>query len=96
MGDAQRGGVAEYEDIARAFGKTQAYTEMWGAIGKKKGFDKLNIDSQISGNKVEIRPAKFTAANFNIENKTAANFFDFGGKLLTLNRIPTKFLTSSR
>ena len=39
MGDAQRGGVAEYEDIARAFGKTQAYTEMWAAISKslKKG-----------------------------------------------------------
>ena len=34
MGDAQRGGIAEYEDIARAFGKTQAYTEMWAAISK--------------------------------------------------------------
>jgi len=96
MGDAQRGGVAEYEDIARAFGKTQAYTEMWAAISKslKKG-EFPSIDSQISGNKVEIKPAKFTAANFNIENKAAANFFDFGGKLLTLNRIPTKFLTQA-
>ena len=35
-------GLAEYEDIARAFGKTQAYTEMWAAIKKlKEGFDKL-------------------------------------------------------
>ena len=96
MGDAQRGGVAEYEDIARAFGKTQAYTEMWAAISKSLKQGKFpSIDSQISGNKVEIRPAKFTAANFNIENKAAANFFDFGGKLLTLNRIPTKFLTQA-
>ena len=96
MGDAQRGGIAEYENIARAFGKTQAYTEMWAAISKSLKQGKLpSIDSQISGNKVEIRPAKFTAANFNIENKAAANFFDFGGKLLTLNRIPTKFLTQA-
>jgi hypothetical protein len=96
MGDAQRGGVAEYEDIAKAFGKTQAYTEMWAAISKSLKQGKFpTIDSQITGNKVEIRPAKFTAANFNIENKTAANFFDFGGKLLTLNRIPTKFLTQA-
>ena len=54
-----KGGVAEYEDIVKAFGKTQAFTEMWAAIGKKKGFDKLNIDSQITGNKVEVRAGNF-------------------------------------
>ncbi len=96
MGDAQRGGIAEYEDIARAFGKTQAYTEMWAAISRQLKDGKLpTIDNMISGNKVEIRPGKFTAANFNIQNENVANFFDIGGKILTLNRIPTKFLTQA-
>ena len=96
MGNAQKGGVAEYEDIAKAFGKTQAYTEMWAAISKslKKG-EFPSIESMIGGNKVEIRPGKFTSANFNISEGKIGNFFDFGGKVLTLNRIPTKFLTQA-
>ncbi len=49
----------------------------------------------ISGNKVETRAGKFTAANFNISEGKIGNFFDFGGKVLTLNRIPTKFLTQA-
>ena len=96
FGDASKGGLAEYEDIARAFGKTQAYTEMWASISRQLKDGKFpTIDNMISGNKVEVRPGKFTAGHVGIHNETAANFFDLGGKILTLNRIPTKFLTQA-
>lgn len=89
-----QGGVAEYEDLARAFGKIKATEEMWAQMGGSlKNIDK--IQTMISGSKAEIRPGKFTAANFNIENQTAANFFDITGRVLTLDRIPTKLLTVS-
>ena len=67
-GGKVEGGLAAYEDIARAFGKTQAYTEMWAAIGRslKKG-EMPSIDSMIQGNKVEVREGKFTAGFFNQE-----------------------------
>ena len=95
FGGKQTGGLAAYEDIAKAYGKTQAYTEMWAAIGRslKKG-EMPSIDSMIQGNKVEVREGKFTAGFFNQEAGTVgAKFTDFAGKVLTLNRIPTKFLT---
>jgi len=94
-GGKVEGGLAAYEDVARAFGKTQAYTEMWAAIGRslKKG-EMPSIDSMIQGTKVETREGKFTAGFFNQEAGTVgAKFTDFAGKVLTLNRIPTKFLT---
>ena len=95
FGGKVEGGIAAYEDLARAFGKTQAYTEMWAAIGRslKKG-EMPSIDSMIQGNKVEVREGKFTAGFFNQEQgSNAAKFTDLAGKILTLNRIPTKFLT---
>ena len=53
--------VAAYEDIAKAYGKSQAISEMWSGI-TKGNFPK----NQIAGSKVELRPAKFTAENFNL------------------------------
>ena len=90
----KEGGVADYEDIARAFGKSQAYSEMITLIGDslKKG-EMPVIKSNFGGSKLEHRVGALTAQNFKIENKTAANIFDIGGKLVTLNRIPTRFLT---
>ncbi len=95
FGDAKGGGIAEYEDMARAFGKTMATREMWAAMnGSLKNIDK--ITSMVSGNKAEVRPGKFTAANFNQEaGSLSANFTDIAGRILTLDRIPTKLLTVS-
>ena len=93
-GGKVEGGLAAYEDIARAYGKTQAFTEMWAAIGRRKGLDKLNVDSMIQGTKLDIREGKFTAGFFNQDaGSVGAKFTDFAGKYLTLGRIPTKFLT---
>tara|TARA_X000001382_G_scaffold21462_2_gene13052 strand:- start:656 stop:3451 length:2796 start_codon:yes stop_codon:yes gene_type:complete len=90
-----KGGVAEYEDIARAFGKTMATREMWAQMGGSlKNIDK--IQSMISGSKAEVRPGKFTAGNFNLqEGSNFAGFTDIAGRILTLDRIPTKLLTVS-
>ena len=94
FGGKVEGGIAAYEDIARAYGKTQAYTEMWAAIGRSLKGEMPSIDSMIQGNKVEVREGKFTAGFFNQEQgSNAAKFTDLAGKILTLNRIPTKFLT---
>ena len=94
FGGKEEGGIAAYEDIARAFGKSQAYSEMITLIGDslKKG-EMPVIKSNFGGSKLEHRVGALTAQNFKIENKTAANIFDIGGKLVTLNRIPTRFLT---
>jgi len=94
-GGRQKGGMAKYEDIAKAYGKTQAFQEMWAAIGRAGTLsEKLNIQSMIQGSKVETRSHKFSAATFNAaEGSKQADFIDMAGKILTLDRIPTKFLT---
>ena len=98
-GDAAQGGLAEFENLAKAYGRTQANTEMWAAISRQIKEGKFpTIDSMITGNKVETRPGAFTSAHFNLSKDTTlkkgiGNFLDFGGKVLTLNRVPTKFLT---
>ena len=80
--------VAAYEDIAKAYGKSQAISEMWTGI--LKGEMPKNF---IAGSKVELRPAKFTAENFNLGNNGFAKGFDILGKGVTLNRIPMRMLT---
>ena len=87
--------MAKYEDIAKAYGKTMAYQEMWAAIHRSLKAGKMpQIDSFIAGSKVETRAYKFSASAFNAaEGSKAAGFLDMGGKILTLNRVPTKFLT---
>ena len=86
--------VAEYEDIAKAYGKSQAIAEMWSAIVKSgKNFEIPTIKSQIGGSKIELRPGKFTAENFELGNNGFAKMFDVLGKGVTLNRIPMRMLT---
>ena len=93
---SQTGGVSEYEAIAKAYGRTQAASEMWAAIGRELADGKMpTIKAQFSGSKVEIRPGKATASHFGMKEGGAANFTDALGTVLTLGRIPTKLLSVS-
>lgn len=56
-------------------------------------FKRRNAKSFVAGSKVELRPAKFTAENFNLGNNGFAKGFDVLGKAATLNRIPMRMLT---
>ena len=93
--------VADYEDIAKAFGKSMALEEMWGAtpklaLGKWKvpvGKPNVNVGPQVGGSKVELRPSKFTAENFGMPDNGYAKAVDMLGSAVTLGRIPTRFLT---
>ena len=100
FGGKEAGGLAQYEDIAKAYGMHQASTEMFGALQvawRKDGFLK-NFDKHINSNfgntsKIELRPSRFASTNFEMEKGAAANTVDFFGRLLTLDRVPTRFLT---
>ena len=94
--------MAEFQDVAAAFGKHQVALEMHAAIKtslakvlKEGKFEAADIKPLFKGNKLDadIKPNAASAANFNIENKKVAGVFDFAGKFITLNRIPTRFLT---
>ena len=101
-GGKVEGGVAAYEDIFRAYGKTMASQEMLRALsialkGKSlkqiyKTFDEL-IPATHAGTKVELRSHQFSASKFNVENKVGANVVDSIGRILTLDRLPTKMLS---
>ena len=103
FGDATKDGIAEFEDVAKAYGRSMAAQEMWGSVGRvfaseTLGFKGLpiglpNVKNQFGGSKVEIRPGRFTASNFNMQEGSLATGVDVLGKVLTLNRIPTKLLT---
>jgi hypothetical protein len=89
-------GVAPYEDVAKAFGKSQALNDMWQAtVTAIKEGRFPNIASEIGGNKFETRPGAFTATNFGMKEGYLANAVDITGKILTLDRIPTKLLSAS-
>jgi len=103
FGDATKDGIAEFEDVAKAYGRSMASQEMWGSVGRvfaseTLGFKGLptglpTVKNQFGGSKVEIRPGRFTASNFNMQEGSLATGVDVLGKVLTLNRIPTKLLT---
>jgi hypothetical protein len=93
---SQTGGVAEFEDIAKAYGKTQAASEMWAAIGRELAEGKMpQIQSQLSGSKLEMRPGKATAEHLGMKEGGFATGVDVLGNILTLGRIPTKMLSVS-
>ena len=102
-GGTDKAGLAEFEDIAKMYGKTMAAQEMKAAIGeafRKKGITKFlkefdqNIMSNFGGtSKIELHGKKLTAENFNIENKLGSTSIDTLGQILTLGRVPTRFLT---
>ena len=94
--------MAEFQDVAAAFGKHQVALEMHAAIKtslakviKEGKFEAADIKPLFKGNKLDadLKPNAASAANFNIENKKVAGVFDFAGKFITLNRVPTRFLT---
>jgi len=103
FGDATKDGIAEFEDVAKAYGRSMASQEMWGSVGRvfaseTLGFKGLptglpNVKNQFGGSKIEIRPGRFTASNFNMQEGSIATGVDVLGKVLTLNRIPTRLLT---
>ena len=93
---SQTGGVAEFEDIAKAYGRSQAAAEMWAAIGRELAEGKIpTIKNQFSGSKVEVRPGKATAEHFGMKEGGVATGVDILGRILTLDRIPTKMLSVS-
>ena len=99
-GGTVKGGVAAYEDIARAYGKSMAAQEMMAALsvalrGKSlkqilKNFDEL-IPATHGGSKIEVRSHRLSSSNFN--DPTGA--VDVLGRVLTLDRIPTRMLTTA-
>ena len=86
FGGKSEGGVAAYEDVARAYGKHKAAVEIMSAM--KEVY-------KLGGSKIETKLGKVTAQEFNIKNKTAAQMFDLFGKGITLGNLPTKFLKVS-
>jgi hypothetical protein len=104
-GNVEGSGVAAYEDVAAAYGKAMANSEMFVALSKTfkeqggvmkiiKNYENL-FPATHGGSKVEMHGSKLTAENFNVENKTAAVGIDFLGNILTMGRIPTKMLHAS-
>ena len=86
FGGKTEGGVAAYEDVAKAWGKHMAAKEIMAA---------MQNTFKLGGSKVETKLGKITAQNFNIKNKTGAAIFDIFGKGITLGNLPTKFLKVS-
>ena len=83
FGGKSEGGVAAYEDVAKAWGKHKAAQEIMVA---------MQNTFKLSGSKIETRLGQVTSQNFNIKNKTGAAIFDLFGKGITLGNLPTKFL----
>ena len=103
LGGKSSEGIAEFEDYAKVFGKTMAAQEMQKAIGEAiskggwKNFFK-NFDTQIQSNfggtsKIELFGKHLTAENWNATSKFGKNTIDGIGNILTLGRVPTRFLT---
>jgi len=89
-------GVAEFEDIAKAYGRSQAASEMWAAIGRELSEGRMpQIKNQFSGSKIEVRPGKATAEHLGMKEGGFATGVDILGRILTLDRIPTKMLSVS-
>jgi hypothetical protein len=94
FGDAAKGGIAEFEGMAKAYGRSEAAKEMFAAISKSLSEGKMpTIKNQFGGSKIEVRPGRFTAEALDLKEGSLATGVDVLGKILTLNRIPTKLLT---
>lgn len=101
--------VAEYEDIAQAFGEHIAVTNMFRAFSQKwKSVKPLSsnplktyknapgVESQIAGTKFESPVNAFSADAFGVDNKSVfGKFIDVSGRIFTLDRIPYKFLQNA-
>ena len=96
-------GVAEFENVALAFGEHIAATTMWKAFGA--GFRRLSFkkpleaykkfpgfDSQISGTKFEAPPNAFSGDAFGMKDGPWKTFVDVLGKFVTGDRLPYRWL----
>ena len=103
LGGKASDGIAEFEDIAKVYGKTMAYQEMKKALGEAfskggiTGFLK-NFDQHIASNfggtsKIELFGRHLTAENWNATSKLGKTSIDSIGTALTLGRVPTRLLT---
>ena len=96
--------VAEYEDVAQAFGEHIATSNMWRAFSQKWKWKKVlrnpfrNIPetkSSIAGTKFESPVDAFSGEAFGIKNNIFSKFMDVTGIILTGDRIPYRFLQNA-
>ena len=101
--------VAEYEDVAAAFGEHLAATNMFRAFSQKwKSVKPLasnplktyknapGVESQIAGTKFESPVNAFSSDAFGVDNKSVlGKFIDVSGRVLTIDRLPYKFLQNA-
>ena len=101
--------VAEYEDVAAAFGEHLAATNMFRAFSQKwKSVKPLasnplktyknapGVESQIAGTKFESPVNAFSSDAFGVDNKSVlGKFIDVSGRILTIDRLPYKFLQNA-
>ncbi len=101
--------VAEYEDIAAAFGEHLAATNMFRAFSQKwKSIKPLSsnplktysnapgVESQIAGTKFESPVNALSADAFGVSQDTVlGKFVDVSGRILTIDRLPYKFLQNA-
>ena len=85
--------VAVYEDIAKAYGKSQAFSEIISEFGAAFRERRLpEIVSDITGSKVETRANAFSNDNFKFDNKALGTLTNITGQIFTLGRYPTQFI----
>jgi len=101
--------VAEYEDVAQAFGEHLAATNMFRAFSQKwKSVKPLSsnplntyknapgVESQIAGTKFESPVNAFSSDAFGVSKDTVfGKFIDVSGRILTIDRLPYKFLQNA-
>jgi len=98
FGQMGRDGVAPYEDLAKAFGKSQAWQEMLTSMGESLSQGKFpQIVNELGGNKFEGRVHAFSGSTFGLNQEgiqgQLGKAIDVAGNVLTLGRLPTKSLT---
>ena len=101
--------VAEYEDIAMAFGEHLAHTNMLRSFSQKwKSIKPLSsnplktyknapgMDSKIAGTKFESPVNAFSADAFGVDKAgVGGKAIDIAGRILTIDRLPYKFLQNA-
>ena len=101
--------VAEYEDVAQAFGEHLAATNMFRAFSQKwKSVKPLTsnplktyknapgVESQIAGTKFESPVNAFSSDAFGVsKDNVLGKFIDVSGRVFTIDRLPYKFLQNA-
>ncbi len=97
--------VAEFEDMAAAFGEHLATTNMWRAFSQKWNTKDVlknpfrnmpGFDSKVSGTKFESPVNAFSADGFGASKDTVfGKFIDVTGTILTMDRIPYRVLQNT-